>query len=102
MAAITVAELMVGVQLAGRRRKAARRKFVDDLLSSIPVEAYDLDTAKVHAELLAHGRKQGRSRGAHDLLIAATARARSRAVVTADAAGFDGLPGVEVRVLRSR
>ena len=52
-----------------------------------------------HAELLAHVRGQGRVRGAHDLLIAATARTRTRTVVTADAAGFDGLPGVRVRVL---
>jgi tRNA(fMet)-specific endonuclease VapC len=102
MAAITAAELLVGVQLADRRRKPARRKFVEELLSSVPVEAYDLDTARVHAELLSHARKEGRIRGAHDLLIAATARARARTVVTADAAGFDGLPGVQVRVLESR
>lgn len=102
IAAITAAELLVGVQLADRRRKPARRKFVDELLSSVPVEAYDLDTAKVHAELLAHTRKQGRTRGAHDLLIAATARARARTVVTADAAGFEGLPQVHVRVLGSQ
>ena len=100
LAAITAAELLVGVHLADRRRKAARRRFVDELLSTIVVEAYDLDVARVHAELLAHARKQGRTRGAHDLLIAATARARARAVVTADGAGFEGLPGVQVRILR--
>jgi tRNA(fMet)-specific endonuclease VapC len=102
MAAITAAELLVGVHLADRRRRSARRKFVDELLLGVPVEAYDLDTARVHAELLAHTRKLGRARGAHDLLIAATARARARAVVTADATGFEGLPGVEVRILRSK
>jgi tRNA(fMet)-specific endonuclease VapC len=102
MAAITAAELLVGVHLADRHRTSARRTFVDELLSSVPVEAYDLDTARVHAELLVHARKQGRTRGAHDLLIAATARARARAVVTADAAGFEDLPGVELRILRTR
>lgn len=102
IAAISAAELLVGVQLADRRRKPARRRFVDELLMSIPIEAYDLETAKVHAELLTHARKEGRTRGAHDLVIAATARARTRTVVTADAAGFEGLPGIQVRMLRSR
>jgi tRNA(fMet)-specific endonuclease VapC len=102
MAAVTAAELLVGVELADRRRKPARRRFVEELLSTVPVEAYDLDTARVHADLLAHVRKEGRSRGAHDILIAATARARARTVVTADGTGFEGLPGVEVRLLESR
>ena len=102
LAAITAAELLVGVRLADRRRRPKRQKFVDELLSSIPVEAYDLDTARVHAELLGHTRKEGRISGAHDLLIAATARSRARTVVTADVSGFEGLPGVEVRLLESR
>ena len=102
IAAISAAELLVGVELADRRRRPRRRKFVEELLLSVPVEAYDLDTATVHAELLAHVRKAGGSRGAHDLLIAATARTRERTVVTADAGGFEGLPGVPVRVLGAR
>jgi tRNA(fMet)-specific endonuclease VapC len=102
IAAVTAAELLVGVELADRRRKHARRTFVEDLLATIPVEAYDLDTARVHAELLAHTRRQGRTRGAHDLLIAATARARARTVITSDPQGFDGLPEVQVRWLGAR
>jgi tRNA(fMet)-specific endonuclease VapC len=101
IAAITAAELLVGVELADRRHKPARRRFVEALLTSVPVETYDLDTARVHADLLAHAHREGRIRGAHDILIAATARARGRVVVTADAAGFQGLPGVDVRVLGS-
>jgi tRNA(fMet)-specific endonuclease VapC len=41
----------------------------------------------------------GRPRGAHDLLIAATARIRTRTIVTADTTGFDDLPGVSLRLL---
>jgi tRNA(fMet)-specific endonuclease VapC len=99
IAAVTAAELLVGVQLADRRRKASRRAFVDAVLAGIPIEAYDLEVAVAHADLLAHTRKAGRPRGAHDLLIAATARAHSRIVVTADAVGFEGLPEVQVRLL---
>jgi tRNA(fMet)-specific endonuclease VapC len=103
IAAITAAELLVGVELADRRRKPRRRAFVNALLASVPVEPYDLEIARVHAALLAHNRREGRVRSAHDLLIAATARGRSRTVVTADATGFEDLPDVAVRVLpRSR
>ena len=99
VAAITAAELLVGVHLADARHKASRRKFIESLLSSIPVEPYDLEIARAHAGLLAHTRATGRARGAHDLLIAATARARSRTVVTADASGFQDLPDITVRLL---
>jgi len=99
IAAITAADLLVGVELAGRRHKRSRRAFVDSLLATIPVEPYDLQVARVHAELLAHTRTTGRAKGAHDLLIAATARAHARTVVTADMDGFSDLPGVTIRPL---
>lgn len=97
IAAITVAELRVGALLAGDRQGAARGAYVDDIVSSIPVLAYDVDVAEAHAALLAEVRAQGRPRGAHDLIIAATARASGRTVVTADARAFVDLPGVSTR-----
>lgn len=97
IAAVTAAELLVGVELADRRRKPGRRRTVEQLLGAVPIEDYDLEVARAHASLLAHVRRSGRPRGAHDLLIAATAAARGRTVVTADAAGFEDLPGVDVR-----
>ena len=100
IAAVTAAELLLGVELADPRRRERRRRYVEAVLETIPVEGYDLDVARAHARLLAHVRRAGRPRGAQDLLVAATAVARSRVVVTADAAGFAGLPGVEVRAPR--
>lgn len=97
IAAITVAELLVGVELADRRRRPRREKFVTALVSAIPVEDYDLDVARAHSRLLAHARRSGRNRGAHDLIIAATAIATDRIVVTADRSGFDDLPDLSVR-----
>lgn len=97
IAAITVAELLVGVELADRSYRQQRSRFVEAILTTLPVEDYDLETARAHASVLAHARRTGRPRGAHDLLIAATALARQRTVVTADAGGFDDLPGVAVR-----
>ncbi|MGB2875438.1 MAG: PIN domain-containing protein [Gaiellaceae bacterium] len=97
IAAVTAAELLVGVELADARRRGRRATFVEELLGVIPVETYDLAVARAHAELLAHARRSGQTRGAHDLLIAATALERARTIVTSDPAGFAGLPGLEVR-----
>jgi tRNA(fMet)-specific endonuclease VapC len=97
IAAITAAELLVGVELAGSRNRKPRQSFVDTVLTTVPTKPYDLDVARVHASLLAHPHRSGRPRGAHDLLIAATALAHGRAVVTADPAGFAALPGVALR-----
>lgn len=100
IAAITVAELLVGVELADGKRRAARQKLVDAIVDTLPIEDYDLNVARRHGELLAHVQRAGQPRGAHDLVIAATAVARRRIVVTADARGFDGLPGVTYRATR--
>ncbi len=97
VAAITIAELGVGVEIATGKRRQARRAFLDDVVSSLPILGYDLEVARVHTGLLLAVRKSGRPRGAHDLIIAATAKATGRVVVTADRSGFDDLPGVDVR-----
>jgi tRNA(fMet)-specific endonuclease VapC len=96
MAAITVAELRVGVDMATASRREQRHEFVEAVVGAMPVLAYELRTAAAHTELLAASRRAGRSRGVHDLIIAATARVSGRTVVTADPRGFEGLPGVEV------
>jgi len=100
IAAITAAELRVGVLLSSGKSRAARLAFLDDVLAVIPVLDYDRAVAEVHAELLVHVRHQGRPRGAHDLIIAATARTASRMVVSADDTAFAGLPGVQVQTHR--
>lgn len=97
IAAITVAELLVGVELASARHRQRRQLFVERILESVPVEIYDLGVARAHAALLAHTRRVGEQRGAHDLVIAATAVARDRTVVSADALAFDRLPGLRLR-----
>lgn len=95
IAAVTVAELRVGALLATRKHRAARTAYVEDVISTIPILDYDVGTAEAHAELLAAVRKQGKPRGAHDLIIAATAKASDRRIVSADATAFQDLPGVQ-------
>jgi tRNA(fMet)-specific endonuclease VapC len=99
IATITVAELLVGVELADEADRPRRQALVDSVVAAVPVEDYDLEVARSHAQLLAHARRSGRHRGAHDLVIAATALARNRIVVTADRGGFSDLPGVSVRLV---
>ena len=96
IASITVAELRTGIELAVAEHRAARAEFLLKVLETLPVEPYDLATAEVHGRLLAHVHRGGRPRGAHDLIIAATAIATKRTVLTTDRnANFHDLPGVD-------
>ncbi len=100
MSAVTASELIVGIELADDQRRERRQRIVEGLLELIEVVAFDLQIAGHHARLLAHCRRAGQPRGAHDLQIAATARATSRTLVTTEAHAFDDLPGVVARLLR--
>jgi tRNA(fMet)-specific endonuclease VapC len=96
IAAITVAELRTGIELATDAYRPARREFLTKVLETLPVEPYELATAEAHGRLLAHVHRSGTKRGAHDLIIAATAVATGRTVLTTDRnAHFEDLPGVE-------
>lgn len=97
IAAVTIAELRVGALLAKGRRRTTRTAYVDDVVATIPALDYDLDVAEVHAELLVQVRAQGKPRGVHDLIIAATAKAFDRTIVSADGGAFHDLSGIRVR-----
>jgi len=97
IAAVTAAELWEGVIRADPARRPSRADYVERILEQIPVEDYTLSTAQRHGELLALTHVTGAKRGAHDLIIAATAAHTERILVTRDGkAAFDGLPGVFV------
>lgn len=98
LAAITIAELEVGVILSPAVDRDARDR-LDALLDRLAVIPYDEQTARVHARLIAASRRSRRPRGAYDLIIAATAAASGRTVLTSDRRGFDDLPGVAVRLV---
>ena len=95
LAAVSIAELRTGVELASASRRVARAAVLERVLATIPVEEYDVAVAQVHGRLLATVHRQGTQRGAHELIIAATAAATRRTIVTADRrARFGYLPGV--------
>ncbi len=99
--AVALAEYLTGVELDDNpARRAAQRAFLDELLAVTPVADYTPQVAVHYAALLAHVRRAGYPRGAHDLIIAATARATDRVLVSTDAkAGFGSLPEVQTRLL---
>ena len=101
IAAITAMELLVGVERADTAHRQARAVRVEAILSSLPVEPYTVGIARVHARLAAAAMAKGRPRSANDMVIAATAAATSRILLTTDAsAGFDQLTGVRTELLK--
>lgn len=99
--AVALAEYLTGVEFdPDPARRAVQQAFLEELLAVTPVADYTPEVAIQHAALLAHVRRTGRPRGAHDLIIAATAQATDRLLVSTDAqAGFTDLPEVKVRLL---
>lgn len=101
MPAIAVAEYRAGTLLDDDPgRAAAQSAFLDEVLQVVLLCVYDRAVAEHHAALLAHVQRTGTRRGAHDLIVAATARATGRIVLTTDQrAHFDQLPEVSARVI---
>jgi len=96
VAAITIAEYRVGIELADTIERAASRvRALAAIESTVDVLPYTNATAVHHARLIAHVRRTGNPRGAHDLIIAAHAAETGRVVLTRDLkAGFAELPGI--------
>ena len=96
VAAVSIAEYRVGIELADTPARAAdRARALVAITSAVEVLDYTDITAACHARLIAHARRAGTPRGAHDLIIAAHAVQTDRTVLTFDAkARFADLPGV--------
>jgi tRNA(fMet)-specific endonuclease VapC len=96
IAAVSVAEYRVGIELADTPERAAdRARALAIITSALDVLDYTTTTAAHHGRLLAHVRRSGTPRGAHDLIIAAHAAETGRTVVSREVkARFNDLPGV--------
>jgi predicted nucleic acid-binding protein len=96
IAGVSLAEYRVGIELADTAERAAvRSRALAAIESIVDVLDYTATTAVHHARLIAHVRRTGTPRGAHDLIIAAHAAETGRSVLTRDVrARFGGLPGV--------
>ena len=96
ISAITASELLVGVHRAQDHALRARRlAFVEGLLSSLPALVVDIETARIHAQMVAQI-PRNETVGAHDALIGATALRHGHAVLTNNGKDFRKLPGLVV------
>jgi len=101
IAAITAMELLVGVERADAVRRQRRSIHVEAILSAVPVVDYTVEVARVHARLAVQSMNLGRPRSAYDLIVAATAAADGRTLLTTDAsADFSGIAGISSELLR--
>ena len=97
ISAVTASELLHGLYRARTASRRHRRQaFVEALLAQIPVIAFDLTVARVHASLWAELAKKGIAVGERDLMIGATAVAKGYAVATRDERSFPKIPGLKV------
>jgi tRNA(fMet)-specific endonuclease VapC len=101
IASITAMELLIGVERADEAHRRRRALHVEAVLSSVPIVDYTLDVARTHARLAVQAMSLGRPRSAYDMIVAATAVAEGRTLLTTDAsADFAGLAGLNVEVVR--
>lgn len=102
MSVMTASELLVGVHRAdSAARRQKRSAFVEMVLAQIPVLDFTMAVARVHAELFAELTSRGDTIGAHDLIIAATAKHHQSAVLTANVKDFQRVPDLVVIELKT-
>ena len=93
LSAITVAELRYGLAMMpeGKRRTIYEERLEREVLPAFAgrVLAFDLDTSKTYAELMARARAGGKAIAKADGYIAATAAAHGLIVATRDTSPFE-------------
>jgi len=93
---VTASELLVGVHRAPDAAIRSRRlAFVEGILSALAALPVDVETARIHAQLVAQI-PRNETVGAHDALIGATALRHGHAVLTNNGKDFRKLPGLLV------
>lgn len=96
ISAITASELLVGVHRATDAAIRSRRlAFVEGILSALTALPVDIETARIHAQMVAQI-PRNETIGAHDALIGATALRHGYAVLTNNGKDFRKLPGLIV------
>jgi tRNA(fMet)-specific endonuclease VapC len=94
---VTISELLIGVHHANTDERRQRRSvFVEAVISGVGVLDFTIDAARVHAGMYAELSKKGQMIGAHDLIIAATARHHDLSVLTDNVDEFSRVPGLRV------
>jgi tRNA(fMet)-specific endonuclease VapC len=94
---VVLSELLMGVHRANTEERRQRRSaFVETVISGVGVLDFTVPVARAHAEIYADLAKQGQMIGAHDLIIAATARFHNLTLLTDNVREFSRVPGLQV------
>lgn len=95
--AITASELLHGVERAiDPARKANRKQHVEQILSAVMVQPFDLAQARVHARIWADLAGKGLMIGPHDMQIAAAALAFDHQIATLNMREFQRVLGLKL------
>lgn len=97
LSVITASELLHGVHRADSAvRRGRRERFVERILTSLPILPLTLEIARIHSRIWADLQAKGEVIGAHDLLIGATALVHGRIVATRNPRHFGRIPGLKI------
>lgn len=96
IASITVAELWHGVERATGAQRARRQKYIQSVISTLPILPYTEETAYEHARIWAQLEAVGKMIGYYDLIVAATALERGSNVATFNRKHFSMIPGLKI------
>jgi tRNA(fMet)-specific endonuclease VapC len=94
---VVMSELLMGVHRADTEERRRRRSaFVEAVISGVGVLDFTAACARVHAEIYADLAKRGQLIGAHDLIIAATARCHGFSLLTDNVEEFSRVSNLQV------
>jgi predicted nucleic acid-binding protein len=94
---VIASELLVGVHRANTEERRQRRSiFVEAVIAGIDILDFTVPAARIHAEIHADLARKGQMIGAHDLIIAATARCHNLSLLTDNVDEFSRVPGLRV------
>ena len=96
VAAVTVAELWHGVERAVGAQRVRRQRYLQSVVSALPVIPYTEETAYEHARIWAHLETSGKMIGYYDLIVAATALERGSDVATFNHKHFSVIAGLRI------
>jgi len=100
LSVITVAELLHGVHKAdSEKRRIKRYAYVEKVIELFPIYPFEINTARIYAQLWAKLLKEGVQIGSHDLIIASTAIALGFSVATFNERHFGKIEGLQLEVL---
>jgi predicted nucleic acid-binding protein len=92
---VTVSELLMGVHRADSEARRTRRSaFVEAVITGVRVLDFTTVVARLHAETYAVLARRGQLIGAHDLILAATARHHNLSLLTNTVNEFSRVPGL--------